>query len=169
MEAARLAHRASRLVRILDKATGKRHGFGEGGQQEVVSARGRKGGMGGAGESELELQRRRLLTERSKVRQGGGGHRGLGLTFHGRHTPLHAPVVSWRASVIVHFGIPPHPGPPFPPSYPSSSSSSQVKEALEAVRRTRALHRAGRSRRLGGDVPLVGLVGYTNAGERKTQ
>ena len=83
-----MAHRASRLVRILDKSTGKRHGFGEGGQQEVVSARGRKGGgMGGAGESELELQRRRLLTERSKVEGGEACLPPCLREGHARHAP----------------------------------------------------------------------------------
>lgn len=39
VELAALEYRSSRLVRVLDKATGQRLGFGEGGATEVVSAR----------------------------------------------------------------------------------------------------------------------------------
>ncbi|BDA45810.1 probable GTPase HflX [Coccomyxa sp. Obi] len=71
VEMASLDYKASRLVRSLDTATGQRAGFGEGGATEVVSARerGRSGGMsgglggsGGGGETELQLQRRRIRT-----------------------------------------------------------------------------------------------------------
>lgn len=39
VELAALEYRSSRLVRVLDTATGQRMGFGEGGATEVVSAR----------------------------------------------------------------------------------------------------------------------------------
>ncbi len=39
VELAALEYRSSRLVRVLDAATGQRMGFGEGGATEVVSAR----------------------------------------------------------------------------------------------------------------------------------
>lgn len=39
VELAALEYRSSRLVRVLDSATGQRMGFGEGGATEVVSAR----------------------------------------------------------------------------------------------------------------------------------
>ena len=39
VELAALDYRSSRLVRVLDAATGKRMGFGEDGATEVVSAR----------------------------------------------------------------------------------------------------------------------------------
>ena len=39
VELAALEYRSSRLVRVLDAATGQRLGFGEGGATEVVSAR----------------------------------------------------------------------------------------------------------------------------------
>ncbi|CAL8470607.1 g10149 [Coccomyxa elongata] len=71
VEMASLDYKASRLVRSMDAVTGQRAGFGEGGATEVVSARerGRSGGMsgglggsGGGGETELQLQRRRIRT-----------------------------------------------------------------------------------------------------------
>eukprot|EP00887_Chlorella_sp_A99_P005965 scaffold29.g5965.t1 len=75
VELAELDYKASRLVRTADPTTGKRRGFGLGGEVEVVSARERgrsgsgSGGLGGAaggGESELQLQQRRI-GERRKV------------------------------------------------------------------------------------------------------
>jgi 50S ribosomal subunit-associated GTPase HflX len=63
VQLARIAHDASRLVR------GRAGGFGDGGTAAVVSARQRGGGggqtsLGGEGETELTLQRRRLSARR---------------------------------------------------------------------------------------------------------
>jgi 50S ribosomal subunit-associated GTPase HflX len=63
VQLARIAHDASRLVR------GRSGGFGDGGTAAVVSARQRGGGggqtsLGGEGETELTLQRRRLSARR---------------------------------------------------------------------------------------------------------
>ena len=64
VELAKLSHEASRLVR--SRATG---GFGDGGRTSVVSARQRGGGMsiGGEGESEIDLQRRRIIARRAQL------------------------------------------------------------------------------------------------------
>ncbi|XP_060191613.1 GTP-binding protein At3g49725, chloroplastic isoform X1 [Lycium barbarum] len=68
-ELAALMYKKSRLVRV--RGPGGRYGFGVGGEAEVVSARGRgSGGRGfisGAGETELQLQRRRILERRSQL------------------------------------------------------------------------------------------------------
>lgn len=78
VQLAQLEYAGSRLVRIVDAATGRRRGFGIGGEVEVVSARergrsgsgsGGLGGAGGGGESELELQGRRLAARRVRLRQ----------------------------------------------------------------------------------------------------
>ena len=64
VELAKLSHEASRLVR--SRATG---GFGADGRTSVVSARQRGGNMsiGGEGESELALQRRRIIARRAQL------------------------------------------------------------------------------------------------------
>ena len=64
VELAKLSHEASRLVR--SRVTG---GFGDGGRTSVVSARQRGGGMsiGGEGESEIDLQRRRIIARRAQL------------------------------------------------------------------------------------------------------
>ncbi|XP_055803673.1 GTP-binding protein At3g49725, chloroplastic isoform X2 [Solanum dulcamara] len=68
-ELAALMYKKSRLVRV--RGPGGRYGFGIGGEAEVVSARGRgSGGRGfisGAGETELQLQRRRILERRNQL------------------------------------------------------------------------------------------------------
>ncbi|XP_004231950.1 GTP-binding protein At3g49725, chloroplastic isoform X2 [Solanum lycopersicum] len=68
-ELAALMYKKSRLVRV--RGPGGRYGFGVGGEAEVVSARGRgSGGRGfisGAGETELQLQRRRILERRNQL------------------------------------------------------------------------------------------------------
>lgn len=73
MELAGLEYKASRLVRVADPSSGKRRGFGLGGEVEVVSARergrsgsgsGGLGGAGGGGETELQLQQRRIRDRR---------------------------------------------------------------------------------------------------------
>ncbi|DBA79692.1 TPA: hypothetical protein ACH3X1_008363 [Trebouxia sp. C0004] len=78
VELAALEYRSSRLVRVLDAATGQRMGFGEGGASEVVSARergrsgsssGGLGGAGGGGQSELQLQRQRLIARRKALQK----------------------------------------------------------------------------------------------------
>ncbi|KAL0050946.1 hypothetical protein WJX82_010817 [Trebouxia sp. C0006] len=78
VELAALEYRSSRLVRVLDAATGQRMGFGEGGATEVVSARergrsgsssGGLGGAGGGGQSELQLQRQRLIARRKALQK----------------------------------------------------------------------------------------------------
>lgn len=64
VELAKLSHEASRLVR--SRATGA---FGADGTTSVVSARQRGGGMsiGGEGETELALQRRRITQRRAQL------------------------------------------------------------------------------------------------------
>ena len=64
VELAKLSHEASRLVR--SRVSG---GFGDGGRTFVVSARQRGGGMsiGGEGESEISLQRRRIVARRAQL------------------------------------------------------------------------------------------------------
>jgi 50S ribosomal subunit-associated GTPase HflX len=64
VELAKLSHEASRLVR--SRVSG---GFGDGGRTSVVSARQRGGGMsiGGEGESEISLQRRRIVARRAQL------------------------------------------------------------------------------------------------------
>lgn len=66
-ELAALSYKKSRLVRVL--GPNGRLTFGGSGEAEVVSARGRGSGgqgfMSGAGETELQLQRRRLLDRRN--------------------------------------------------------------------------------------------------------
>ncbi|GAU22162.1 hypothetical protein TSUD_251900 [Trifolium subterraneum] len=66
-ELAALSYKKSRLVRVL--GPDGRYTFGAAGEAEVVSARGRGSGgqgfMSGAGETELQLQRRRVLERRS--------------------------------------------------------------------------------------------------------
>lgn len=68
-ELAALMYKKSRLVRV--RGPDGRLTFGETGEAEVVSARGRgSGGRGfisGAGETELQLQRRRILERRSHL------------------------------------------------------------------------------------------------------
>ncbi|KAF8404828.1 hypothetical protein HHK36_009717 [Tetracentron sinense] len=68
-ELAALMYKRTRLVRI--RASDGRLTFGAAGEAEVVSARGRgSGGRGfisGAGETELQLQRRRILERRSHL------------------------------------------------------------------------------------------------------
>lgn len=68
-ELAALMYKKSRLVRV--RGPDGRLTFGETGEAEVVSARGRgSGGRGfisGAGETELQLQRRRILDRRSHL------------------------------------------------------------------------------------------------------
>ncbi|WMV16982.1 hypothetical protein MTR67_010367 [Solanum verrucosum] len=68
-EFAALMYKKSRLVRV--RGPGGRYGFGVGGEAEVVSARGRgSGGRGfisGAGETELQLQRRRILERKNQL------------------------------------------------------------------------------------------------------
>ncbi|RZC66248.1 hypothetical protein C5167_009942 [Papaver somniferum] len=68
-ELAALMYKKTRLVRI--RAADGRFTFGAGGEAEVVSARGRgSGGQGfisGAGETELQLQRRRILERRNRL------------------------------------------------------------------------------------------------------
>ncbi|KAI3958846.1 hypothetical protein MKX01_023522 [Papaver californicum] len=68
-ELAALMYKKTRLVRI--RAADGRFTFGAGGEAEVVSARGRgSGGQGfisGAGETELQLQRRRILDRRNRL------------------------------------------------------------------------------------------------------
>ncbi|KAI3424852.1 hypothetical protein D9Q98_008236 [Chlorella vulgaris] len=74
VELASLEYKASRLVRVVDAATGKKTAFGLAGEAaEIVSARergrsgsgsGGLGGAGGQGESELQLQRRRVADRR---------------------------------------------------------------------------------------------------------
>ncbi|GJP44303.1 hypothetical protein CLOM_g3674 [Closterium sp. NIES-68] len=72
VEMAGLEFQRSRLVRLRG-STGRRLGFGSGGEQQVVSARGRAAGgrgfLAGAGESELQLQRRRIAEKQHKLRQ----------------------------------------------------------------------------------------------------
>lgn len=77
VELAQLDYGASRLVRVLDTASGQRRGFGLGGEVEVVSARergrsgsgGGLGGAGGGGEAELQLQRHRLADKRRALHE----------------------------------------------------------------------------------------------------
>ncbi|GAV57682.1 MMR_HSR1 domain-containing protein [Cephalotus follicularis] len=68
-ELAALMYKKSRLVRV--RSADGRYTFGETGEAEVVSARGRgSGGRGfisGAGETELQLQRRRILDRRNRL------------------------------------------------------------------------------------------------------
>ncbi|KAG8642761.1 GTP-binding protein At3g49725, chloroplastic isoform X1 [Manihot esculenta] len=68
-ELAALIYKKSRLVRV--RGPDGRHTFGTTGEAEVVSARGRgSGGRGfisGAGETELQLQRRRILERRNHL------------------------------------------------------------------------------------------------------
>ncbi|KAM7265739.1 hypothetical protein ACFE04_003422 [Oxalis oulophora] len=68
-ELAALMYKKSRLVRV--RGLDGRHTFGEFGEAEVVSARGRgSGGRGfisGAGETELQLQRRRIVERRNSL------------------------------------------------------------------------------------------------------
>ncbi|KDP32120.1 hypothetical protein JCGZ_12581 [Jatropha curcas] len=68
-ELAALMYKKSRLVRV--RGPDGRYGFGTAGEAEVVSARGRgSGGRGfisGAGETELQLQRRRILERRNHL------------------------------------------------------------------------------------------------------
>ncbi|KAK4754151.1 hypothetical protein SAY87_002255 [Trapa incisa] len=68
-ELAALTYKKTRLVRV--RGPGGRLTFGVGGEAEVVSARGRgTGGQGfisGAGETELQLQRRRILERRIRL------------------------------------------------------------------------------------------------------
>ncbi|KAH0670970.1 hypothetical protein KY290_026402 [Solanum tuberosum] len=68
-EFAALMYKKSRLVRV--RGPSGRYGFGVGGEAEVVSARGRgSGGRGfisGAGETELQLQRRRILERKNQL------------------------------------------------------------------------------------------------------
>ncbi|GFP96318.1 GTP-binding protein at3g49725 chloroplastic [Phtheirospermum japonicum] len=68
-ELAALMYKRSRLVRV--RGLDGRYTFGEAGEAEVVSARGRgSGGRGfisGAGETELQLQRRRISDRRKKL------------------------------------------------------------------------------------------------------
>lgn len=65
-ELAALMYKKTRLVRV--RGPDGRYAFGVGGEAEVVSARGRGSGghgfLSGAGESELHLQRRRILERR---------------------------------------------------------------------------------------------------------
>ncbi|CAI5958229.1 unnamed protein product [Closterium sp. NIES-65] len=72
VEMAGLEYQRSRLVRQRGSG-GCRLGFGSGGEQQVVSARGRAAGgrgfLAGAGESELQLQRRRIAEKQHKLRQ----------------------------------------------------------------------------------------------------
>ncbi|OAE18099.1 hypothetical protein AXG93_2899s1280 [Marchantia polymorpha subsp. ruderalis] len=111
VELASLNYYRSRLVRARGKA-GARLGFGAGGESEVVSARGRAtGAIGGAGETEIQLQRRRILTRKTRL-----------------------------------------------------------KALLAEVDRTQTLHRAARTREgitpgQGKSLPVVAVVGYTNAGK----
>ncbi|KAG6546934.1 hypothetical protein Mapa_011550 [Marchantia paleacea] len=111
VELASLNYYRSRLVRARGKA-GARLGFGAGGESEVVSARGRAtGAIGGAGETEIQLQRRRILTRKTRL-----------------------------------------------------------KALLAEVDRTQTLHRAARTREgitpgHGKRLPVVAVVGYTNAGK----
>ncbi|KAG0567493.1 hypothetical protein KC19_7G139200 [Ceratodon purpureus] len=110
VELAALNYQKTRLVRV--QKGGTRLGFGAGGEAEVVSARGRASGtIGGAGETELQLQRRRIGERRTRL-----------------------------------------------------------KKLLAEVRRTRTLHRSSRQRHSPGGssdmgLPLVAVVGYTNAGK----
>ncbi|KAI3969997.1 hypothetical protein MKW92_041649 [Papaver armeniacum] len=84
-ELAALMYKKTRLVRI--RAADGRFTFGAGGEAEVVSARGRgSGGQGfisGAGETELQLQRRRILERRNRllleIEERRGGTEGQGL------------------------------------------------------------------------------------------
>ncbi|XP_047315472.1 GTP-binding protein At3g49725, chloroplastic [Impatiens glandulifera] len=72
-ELAALMYRRSRLVRV--RGADGRHTFGSSGEAEVVSARGRKSGgsggkggfVGGAGETELQLQRQRIIKTRKQL------------------------------------------------------------------------------------------------------
>ncbi|XP_010412678.2 PREDICTED: GTP-binding protein At3g49725, chloroplastic-like [Camelina sativa] len=70
-ELAALMYKKSRLVRV--RGTDGRHSFGQFGEAEVVSARGRAasgtggGFVGGAGETELQLQRRRIADRRLRL------------------------------------------------------------------------------------------------------
>uniref|UniRef100_A0A803KYD1 Hflx-type G domain-containing protein n=1 Tax=Chenopodium quinoa TaxID=63459 RepID=A0A803KYD1_CHEQI len=68
-ELAAIMYKKSRLVRV--RASDGRYTFGTKGEAEVVSARGRgSGGRGfisGAGETELELQRRRISERRKRL------------------------------------------------------------------------------------------------------
>ncbi|KAG7565072.1 GTP binding domain [Arabidopsis suecica] len=71
-ELAALMYNKSRLVRV--RGTDGRHTFGQFGEAEVVSARGRAGSkgtgggfVGGAGETELQLQRRRISDRRLRL------------------------------------------------------------------------------------------------------
>ncbi|CAK9184119.1 unnamed protein product [Ilex paraguariensis] len=68
-ELAALMYKRTRLVRV--RGPNGRYTFGEIGEAEVVSARGRgSGGRGfisGAGETELQLQRRRILERRNQL------------------------------------------------------------------------------------------------------
>ncbi|CAM6102333.1 unnamed protein product [Calypogeia fissa] len=111
VELASLYYKRSRLVRARGSG-GARLGFGAGGESEVVSARGRAtGAIGGAGETEIQLQRRRV---------GERQHR--------------------------------------------------LKLLLAEVARTQSLHRAARQRQgyatgHGSRLPVVAVVGYTNAGK----
>ncbi|KAL3161798.1 hypothetical protein ABBQ38_008890 [Trebouxia sp. C0009 RCD-2024] len=78
VELASLEYRSSRLVRVLDTATGQRLGFGVDGATEVVSARergrsgstsGGLGGAGGGGQSEIQLQRQRVVARRKALQR----------------------------------------------------------------------------------------------------
>ncbi|KAL3161447.1 hypothetical protein ABBQ32_010332 [Trebouxia sp. C0010 RCD-2024] len=78
VELAALEYRSSRLVRVLDTATGQRLGFGVDGATEVVSARergrsgsssGGLGGAGGGGQSEIQLQRQRVVARRKALQR----------------------------------------------------------------------------------------------------
>ncbi|ERM93915.1 GTP-binding protein At3g49725, chloroplastic isoform X1 [Amborella trichopoda] len=68
-ELASLMYKKSRLVRV--RGSDGRLTFGASGEAEVVSARGRGSGgqgfMSGAGETELQLQRRRILERRNRL------------------------------------------------------------------------------------------------------
>jgi GTP-binding protein HflX len=110
-ELAALMYKKTRLVRV--RGPDGRLTFGADGEAEVVSGRGRaSGGRGfisGAGETEIQLQRRRILERRI-----------------------------------------------------------QLLSEIEEVRRTRALQRAARKRHgcgHGCGLPIVAVVGYTNAGK----
>ncbi|KAH9313919.1 hypothetical protein KI387_022546 [Taxus chinensis] len=110
-ELAALMYKKTRLVRV--RGLDGRLTFGALGEAEVVSGRGRtSGGRGfisGAGETELQLQRRRILERRN-----------------------------------------------------------QLLSEIEEVRRTRALQRVARKRHgkgYGRGMPVVAVVGYTNAGK----
>ncbi|CAI5513149.1 unnamed protein product [Closterium sp. Naga37s-1] len=174
VEMAGLEYQRSRLVRQRGSG-GRRLGFGLRGEQQVVSARGRAAGgrgfLAGAGESELQLQRRRISEKQHK--NLGEAAQAEAADRASEEDTISEKQHKLRQQIEQNIGEAAQAEAADRASEEDTISEKQhkLRQQIAQVRRTRGLHRLARRRASwegggkGRGLPVVAVVGYTNAGK----